>query len=181
MLNHYERTIIAETAPMSGTSTVHFDMDGFHGYRGLPLEWETVSEPGAAIEVKTPRKTHNAIVRHVQCILEELRIPHSKVSVEDEDCTIFSGSRGACYREIEVEYGEVTAMVEGPDGTFSHFECPTRSDEAIRELAKKAFPPESPRTTLRRFELPPATPWYVWLSLALAFILIMAWLCSSSH
>jgi hypothetical protein len=37
------------------------------------------------------------------------------------------------------------------------------------------------RRVLRTYELAPATPWYVWLSVALAFILFMAWMLSPAR
>jgi hypothetical protein len=84
--------------PTSVTTTAEYPREDFaslfnESRSGLTLEWETVSEPGAAIEVK----------------------------------------RGI------------------------------RTDSPARRV-------------LRTYELAPATPWYVWASVALAFIILMAWL-----
>jgi hypothetical protein len=65
-------------------------------------------------------------------------------------------------------------------GPFSSKE---QMDRALAELDRlEDQQREAPaRRVLRRFELAPVTPWYVWASVALAFIYLMAWMLSPAR
>jgi hypothetical protein len=93
-------------------------------------------------------------------------IPVSSTSVAHIDLTTcnteFAELRRACKELREVVRRDVRTVKPRPHVTTA---APAKKvDEAPA------------RRVLRRFELAPATPWYVWAIVALAFIILMAWL-----
>jgi hypothetical protein len=56
---------------------------------------------------------------------------------------------------------------------------PQRNQCSGRANNDPMLDPVEGRRLLHTYELAPATPWYVWAIVALAFIIVMAWLCGS--
>jgi hypothetical protein len=93
-------------------------------------------------------------------------IPVSSTSVTHIDLTTFN-----------TEFAELRRVCKELRGVVRRDVRTVKPRPPVTTAAPAKKVDEAPaRRVLRRFELAPVTPWYVWASVALAFIIVMAWL-----